>query len=76
MYLMNPVGQKDINSLLRGSESLKPRKTPSSVTQGSCHHSSPSQGAHTACFSLLYVLQICDFTVSMVFLMKGKWCPM
>jgi hypothetical protein len=40
------------------------------------HCSSPSQGAQTACFSPLCVVGICDFTVSMVLLMKGKWCPM
>lgn len=80
MTQTDPIRQEGINSLLRGSEPRKPWRTRSSIVltfpQGSRHCSSPSQGAQTACFSPLCVLGICDFTVSMVFLMKGKWCPM
>lgn len=53
-----------------------PPLLPLAPPQRPCHCSFPSQGAQTACFSLLCVLGICDFTVSMVFLMKGKGCPM
>lgn len=80
MTQTNPTRQASINSLLMGSEPPKPWKTSSPATwpppQRPCQGLSPSQGAQTACFPPLCVLGMCDFTVSMVFLMKGKWCPM
>ena len=54
MYLMNPVGHKGIDSLLRGCESLEPRKIPPLSPLPLLRAMSlllPCMGGPTACFS-------------------------
>lgn len=73
-----PPRQESVSPLLRGSEPPKPWKTPSPASPAlpeAVPQPIPSQGPSQLALPSWWA-GVCDFTVSVVFLMKGKWCPM